>query len=69
MSEMHKCTITTHEEGTTIISCKKGLWCVRGVYGAPLVSEAYHYFRQYKADGEYHEILGGKSPAEILKGE
>ena len=66
MNEFEKCTICKHDEDRYIIECKKGLWAVEGPYMKQIINEAMHYFNQYKADGEYSEILGSKSGAELL---
>ena len=47
------------------IECKMGLWSVIGNSDS-VYFDALHYFKQYMDDGEYYEILGGKSPAEVL---
>ncbi len=47
------------------IECKMGLWSVIGPIDS-VYFDSLHYFKQYMDDGEYHKILGGKSPAEIL---
>ncbi len=66
MTDMEKCTTYKRNGEQCTIRCNLGLWEVSGKYGIGLINEASHYFDQYKADGEYHEILGGKSPLEIL---
>ena len=48
------------------VECKMGLWSVIGPSDA-VYFEALHYFKQYKLDGEYSSILGGKSVTELLK--
>lgn len=68
MTELERCATYTRVGDTCTISCKLGLWEVSGPYGVQLINEAEHYFQQYKADGEYHQILGGKSPTELLTG-
>jgi hypothetical protein len=66
MTDMEKCATYKREGDQCTISCNLGLWSVSGKYGLGLINEAYHYFEQYKADGEYSEILGGKSVVEVL---
>ena len=66
MTEMEKCTTYTRNGDMCTISCNLGLWEVQAPYGLQLINEATHYFEQYKADGEYHAILGGKTPTEVL---
>ncbi|MCK5609686.1 hypothetical protein KAR91_47875 [Candidatus Pacearchaeota archaeon] len=67
MSDMDKCATYTRRGDVCEIKCNLGLWAVSGEYGLALINEAFHYFEQYKADGEYSEILGGKSSLEIIK--
>ena len=52
------------------IKCVLGFWGVEcASYDAALM-EAFYYWQQYKADGEYYKIIGGDSPTEVLlKGE
>lgn len=66
MTELERCAAYSREGEVCRISCKLGLWSVEGKYGLALINEADHYFQQYKSDGEYHEILGGKSPSQML---
>lgn len=58
MTDMEKCTIYKREGSRCTISCRLGNWSVEGPYGLALMDEARHYFEQYKADGEYDELLG-----------
>ena len=69
MSDMEKCTVLTRNGDSCSIECIYGLWEVTAQYGIDLVREASHYFEQYKSDGEYYKILGGKSPVELMMGE
>lgn len=46
--------------------CKMGLWGVHAPTYLQAIKEAHHYWRQYKDDGEYHSIIGGKTPKEVL---
>ena len=66
MTDMEKCTTYTRNGDSCTIKCNLGMWEVTAQYGLGLIGEAYHYFEQYKADGEYHAILGGKCPADVL---
>ncbi len=66
MTDIEKCTTYKRRGDRCTISCNLGLWSVEGTYGLALINEASHYFRQYKADGEYSEILGGKRPLDIF---
>ncbi len=63
---MEKCTTYRRSGDTCTIKCNLGLWSVSGPYSLKLINEASHYFEQYKADGEYSEILGGQSVIEKL---
>ena len=65
--DFRKCTTRkTLKDGRTIISCKFGLWSVDAWHEINAVTEALHYFRQYKDDGEYSSIIGGATVADIL---
>ena len=67
MKELCMCADFMYEgDRITTIQCKLGLWKVTGIYGMPLINEAMHYFEQYKEDGEYSSIIGGKSIVEKL---
>ena len=66
MTDMEKCVTYKRRGDKCTISCNLGLWSVEGKYGLALINEASHYFEQYKSDGEYSEILGGKSVIENL---
>lgn len=57
-TDMEKCTIYTRRGDRCEIKCRLGLWGVEGPYGLALINEAERYFRQYKEDGEYNELLG-----------
>ncbi len=65
--KFYKCvTITKHDNGNVSVDCKLGLWGVEAPAMREAVVEAKHYFLQYLGDGEYFEIIGGKTPAEVL---
>ena len=66
MTDIEKCTTYKRVGDKCTISCNLGLWEVSGKYGLPLMNEASHYFEQYKADGEYSEILGGENAADAF---
>ena len=66
LTDMEKCTIKTRGGKRTTISCKLGLWSVSGSCESDVIGEANHYFEQYKTDGEYSEIIGGKTVLETL---
>jgi len=67
MTDMEKCTTYRRNGDTCTISCNLGLWSVSGKYGLNLMDEADNYFQQYKSDGEYSSIIGGKTVMENLK--
>ena len=69
LSEFEACTSSKDIDSSRVeISCKKGFWSVTGNKGKyRTFSEAFSYFVQYKQDGEYHDIIGGPSPIEILR--
>ncbi len=56
-TELEKCAIYKRRGDRCVIKCRLGLWSVEGPYGLQLISEAEHYFQQYKADGEYDALL------------
>lgn len=68
MNDFDMCVDIARSNGRFNIYCKLGLWSVSSESLDVAQREALNYFRQYKADGEYYRILGGKSPAELLKG-
>jgi len=63
-----ECTTSARDGFRVSISCKLGLWSVEGSDPIAVINEAAHYFSQYKSDGEYHEIIGGPTPMEVLQG-
>lgn len=63
MSDFEKCVKTSHKYK---IDCVLGLWSVEGSSKASVESKAFHYWQQYKKDGEYYKILGGESPAIVM---
>ncbi len=54
------------KNGRVSINCKLGLWSVEAPNEDAAMCEALHYWQQYRGDGEYYKIIGGKSPIEIL---
>lgn len=66
IEDFKKCTNTVFDGDEWDISCIIGLWGVSGGCKDMVQDEALHYFRQYRDDGEYYNVLGGKSPTEIL---
>ena len=67
MSDFTKCTYTkTHKDGRVEVGCVLGLWSVDAPSEEAAISEAAHYFSQYRSDGEYSDIIGGKSAIEVM---
>ena len=66
--EMMMCTTTTVEDGYVSIDCKLGLWGVSAPTRDIATHQAMHYFLQYRDDGEYSSIIGGKSVMDVLAG-
>lgn len=68
MSQFNRCVKRSKtKNGNYHISCKLGLWGVSASTKERAEEEAKYYFSQYKLDGEYSSILGGKSVTELLK--
>ena len=63
--DFYKCTHTVFDGDVWDISCKLGLWDVQCECKADAQGEAAYYFAQYKEDGEYSSIIGGKSVIEV----
>ena len=69
MTDLEKfsmCVDSTEKDGRTSIKCKLGLWSVEASDSDRVYIDAFHYWRQYKADGEYHSLIGGDDPKAIL---
>jgi hypothetical protein len=65
--QFNKCiTKRTRKNGNTSINCKLGLWGVSASNEFEAIVEALRYWHQYKEDGEYSEIIGGKSVIDRL---
>lgn len=56
-TDMEKCCIYRRRGDRCEIKCRLGFWSVEGPYSLQLINEANHYFQQYRADGEYDELL------------
>lgn len=65
-TDLERCATYRRLGNFCTISCRKGLWEVSGKYSIDLINEAENYFNQYKSDGEYSDILGGKYIFETL---
>jgi hypothetical protein len=61
-----KCTRFSSDGDVLTVSCKLGLWSASGEDYCLVVDEALHYFKQYRDDGEYYNIIGGESPINKL---
>lgn len=66
MEDFARCVIIKNMPDGYKISCKLGLWSVEAPTRNRAESEARHYFRQYRDDGEYYSIIGGTSPVEVF---
>ena len=69
MSDLDKfsmCVDSTEKDGRISIKCKLGLWSVDAGDSDRVYIDAFHYWRQYKADGEYHSLIGGDDPKTAL---
>lgn len=66
VSDFCKCVDEKLEDGVTTIECKMGLWSASSIDEKFVFIEAFHYWKQYKEDGEYSSILGGESATEKL---
>lgn len=67
MSEFNRCvTRKKTKSGYYEIECKLGLWGVMAPTKKEAENEAKYYFSQYKLDGEYSSIIGGKTTMETL---
>lgn len=66
MEDFKKCTKTVFDGDEWDISCRLGLWGVTDSCKHIAQDEALYYFRQYKNDGEYSSIIGGKTVVETL---
>lgn len=67
LDEFARCVKETTANGITRIKCKLGLWSVDSSDRDFVYLEAFHYWKQYKSDGEYSEIIGGKSVTDTLR--
>ena len=70
MSELSQFTRCIDEsvddDGRVSLSCKFGLWEVSSLDSDSVYLEAFHYWMQYKDDGEYSSIIGGESVIDKL---
>jgi len=66
MSEFNRCINRNKTKNGYEIECKFGLWGVMAPTKKEAEKEAKYYFSQYKLDGEYSSIIGGKSVTEKL---
>ncbi|MCP4987543.1 MAG: hypothetical protein GY928_16250 [Colwellia sp.] len=67
LKNFNKCvTKRKRKNGRYSINCKLGLWGVSADNKDAATIEALRYFLQYKGDGEYSSIIGGKGVIETL---
>ena len=66
MNDFEKCVVRKAKGLTYSINCKLGLWGVSSNSKTSCEDEALHYWQQYKSDGEYSSIIGGKSVIDNL---
>lgn len=67
LKEFDKCvTKRKRKNGKTSINCKLGLWGVEASNKDAAICEALHYWLQYKEDGEYSSLIGGKDVVETF---
>lgn len=66
MSEFNRCVTRKKLKSVYEIQCNMGLWSVIAPTKKEAEQEAKYYFSQYKLDGEYSSIIGGKNAAETL---
>jgi hypothetical protein len=45
------------KDGTVVVCCKLGRWCVIGIDGEVVRANAMYYWIQYYHDGEYDQML------------
>lgn len=67
--EFSKCVKIKHNKHGFEAECKLGLWSVTAQSIEDVISEAERYFIQYKEDGEYSSIIGGKTVLEVVNDE
>jgi len=66
VSDFWKCTNTKYDGKRWSIDCRLGLWGVEAPTREQALQEAFRYFEQYKSDGEYSSIIGGKNTVDAL---
>ena len=67
MEEFNMCvTKRKRKNGKVSINCKLGLWSVAAPNDDAATIEALRYWLQYKSDGEYSSIIGGKDVVETF---
>ncbi len=67
LADYKACTTITINGGRTNISCKLGLWAVNSLCYSTAQRDAQRYFKQYKASGEYSDIIGGRTATDVLR--
>ena len=61
IKQFEKCTEIKRSKNFWRVSCVLGLWSVDAKNKDEAIIEGLRYFLQYKSDGEYSGIIGGKS--------
>ena len=62
VNEFRKCVNIKYDGVRWYVTCKLGLWSVDAPPPREVAEEeAFYYWRQYKNDGEYSSIIGGKN--------
>lgn len=64
IKEFWKCTNVKFDGVMWSIDCVIGLYGVTASSRVEAEKEAFHYFNQYREDGEYSSIIGGKTVVE-----
>lgn len=65
-TQFQQCTTQSKRNDQHVITCNLGLWSVSAPTLDQAMREAQHYFIQYKAGGEYSEIIGGPTVLDVV---
>lgn len=68
MKQFKNCVDFSQRNGWFNYECVRGFWSVESKNQTEALNQAFHYFQQYKSDGEYHLIIGGPTPLDVLTG-
>lgn len=66
LDDFVKCVTETVNGKVVSVKCNLGLWEVSSTDTQQVYLEAFHYWKQYNEDGEYHQIIGGDNPVNKL---